>query len=161
MRRLISCCPVLFLFLVSASFVFSSCKKSNDKRSPVIFTWTHGGNTYNPSFSSAFLGTGYTFTPFHIVAGFGTYPSGFVPRVDFHLTSFNTGTYTIAPSPATVNTLRYIDDGGFILEGISGTINITVNANNLLSGNFSVTLTDPSSATSSLTGSFANITISP
>jgi hypothetical protein len=148
------------VLLLAGLFLLSSCKKSNDAE-PGSFSWTHAGKTYQPTIYAAYLGTGYTFTPFHIIAGFGTFPSGFTRRVDFHLTSFAVGTYTVALSPGSANTLDYIDDGGFNLAGTAGTLNITANANNRMSGNFSVTVINPSMVTSPITGSFTDITINP
>ena len=154
----------LICIVLLGSFVFWSCSKSNDTSSQNIvnsFTWIHGGNTYKATIDTAFLGAGYTITPFHIIAGFGTFPLGFNRRIDFHLTSFAVGAYTIVPSPATVNTLQYIDDAGFNLEGISGNLTITGNSNNLLSGNFSLTLINGSAVTSPMSGSFTNMSIRP
>jgi hypothetical protein len=148
------------VLLLMSLFLLSSCKKSNDADQG-SFTWTHAGKTFQPPVYAAYLGTGYTFTPFHIIAGFGNFPSGFDRRVDFHLTSFTVGSYTIVLSPSTANTLDYIDDAGFNLAGTSGTLNITANANNRMSGNFSVTVINPAMATSLMTGSFTDITINP
>jgi hypothetical protein len=146
--------------LLTGLLLLSSCKKSNDAGQG-SFTWTHAGKTFQPPVYAAYLGTGYTFTPFHIIAGFGNFPSGFDRRVDFHLTSFAVGSYTIVLSPSTANTLEYIDDAGFNLAGTSGNLNITANANNRMSGNFSVTVINPAMATSLMTGSFTGITINP
>ena len=146
--------------LLMSLFQLLSCKKSNDADQG-SFTWSHAGKTYQPTVYAAYLGTGYTFTPFHIIAGFGNFPSGFNRRIDFHLTSFAVGSYSIVLSPSTANTLDYIDDAGFNLAGTSGTLNITANANNRLSGNFSVTVINPALATSLMTGSFTGITINP
>jgi hypothetical protein len=82
-------------------------------------------------------------------------------RVSFHLNSFAVGSSTIVAYPASVNTFDYVDDAGYNLAGISGTVNISSNTNNRLSGNFSVTLIDASSATSLITGSFTDIPIQP
>lgn len=151
---------VFSVLLLMSLFLLSSCKKSNDSDQS-SFSWSHAGKSYQPTIYAAYLGTGYTFTPFHIIAGFGTFPTGFNRRIDFHLSSFAVGSYTIVLFPATVNTLDYIDDAGFNLAGSSGTLNITANANNRLSGNFSVTVVDATLATSLVTGSFTNISINP
>jgi hypothetical protein len=147
--------------LISLLFFLSDCKKSNDTLETNGFNWTTGGKSYNAAIFKAFSGTGYTITPFHIIAGFGNFPTGFNRRVDFHTSSFNVGSFTIVPSPNTVNTLQYIDDLGNNMEGISGTLNITSNSNNFISGDFSVTLINASMATSTMTGSFTNISIEP
>lgn len=156
-KIILSACSILLLLNL---LLLSGCKKSNDSNGG-SFAWTHAGKSYQSTVFQAFLGTGYTFTPFHIVAGFGTFPTGFQRRIDFHLTSFAVGSYTIILSPSTANTVEYIDDAGFILAGTSGTLNITSYSNNQMSGNFSVTLIDPSSATTQLAGSFTNIVVNP
>ena len=150
-------------FVLIVSTLIFSCSKSGNTKPPSTnsFTWTTGGKNYSATIDTAFLGTNILGTPFHLSAGFGTFPSGYNGRIDFHLTSFNVGTYSITPSPATVNTLRYIDDAGFILEGISGALNITANSNNFLSGNFSITLINPSMVASQMTGSFTDVSIRP
>jgi hypothetical protein len=155
---------IFYLVLLSVVFIiFPSCGKSDKPIPPSTnsFIWTTGGTNYTATIDTAFLGTGYTITPFHIIAGFGTFPLGFERRIDFHLTSFNIGSYAIVSSAGSVNTLQYINDAGDDLEGISGTLNITANANNLLSGNFSVTLINSSAVTSPMTGSFTNMSIRP
>ena len=154
----------LFNIVLLGSITFWSCSKSSDTASQSTasnFTWTQEGKTFTATIDTAFLGVGYTFTPFHIIAGFGTFPTSFNRRIDFHLTSFNIGAYTIVPSPATVNTLDYIDDAGFNLQGISGTLNITGNASSLLSGNFSLTLINGAGVTNPMSGSFSNVSIHP
>jgi hypothetical protein len=159
MKRLMSSTSVAVLF--TGLLLFYSCKKTNTNSGQNSFTWIHAGKTFQPTIYAAYLGPGFTFTPFHIIAGFGNFPTGFDMRIDFHLSSFAVGAYSIVPSPATVNTLYYIDDAGYNLEGISGTVNITANVNNRLSGNFSVTVINAAAVTSLVTGSFTEITINP
>jgi hypothetical protein len=154
-KIILNACIVLWMM---ASL--SSCKKSSDSGNG-SFSWTHAGKSYQPVVYAAYLGTGYTFTPFHIIAGFGTFPAGFQRRIDFHLTTFAVGAYSIVLSPSTANTLEYIDDAGFNLAGTSGTLNITAYADNRMSGNFSVTVVDPSMATSLVSGSFTDIVVNP
>jgi len=151
-----------FFLVISGVLLFPGCSKSNDSPATTNgFIWATGGKNYTATIHKAFTGTGYTITPFHVVAGFGTYPTGFNRRIDFHLSSFNTSSFTIVPSPNTVNTLQYIDDTGNNMEGISGALKITANSNNLLSGDFSVTLIDASMVTSTMSGSFTTISIEP
>jgi|GEM_PF-6373411 len=82
-------------------------------------------------------------------------------RVEFNLTSFNAGTYTITSGSGAVNKLSYIDDAGFNLNGTSGILTVTANTGNKISGNFSASLVDGSSVTSQLSGSFSNMVIKP
>jgi hypothetical protein len=140
-----------------------SCNKSDSSTDANnhSFVWTTNNKTYTATIDTAFSSSIYTLTPFHIIAGYGTFPNGFQRRIDFKLTSFNIGSYTIVPGTANVNTLQYVDDAGFNLDGKSGTLNITTNSNKLLSGNFSVILVDPAGITSTMSGSFTNTSIRP
>lgn len=151
------------LFIIFTVFLFASCKKSGDNSSSNkhSFTWTTGGKNFTPTIDTAFLRPSFTTTPYHIIAGFGTFPSRFDQRIDFHLSSFAAGSYTISSGSGAVNTLYYIDDAGYNLEAISGTLNITASSNNLISGNFSVVLINPSRATSTMTGKFTNVSVVP
>jgi hypothetical protein len=149
--------PVLFF---AGLLLLSSCKKSNDAE-PGSFTWTHAGKTFQAMAFAAFPNPSYFFTEFNVLAGYGDFATHVERRVTFHLNSFAVGSYTIVAYPAPVNIFDYVDDAGFNLAGISGTVNITSNVNNLLSGNFSVTLVNASSATSLITGSFTDVPIKP
>lgn len=141
-------------------FLLSSCKKSNDAGQG-SFTWTHDGKSFEATAFAAFTGPTYSFVPFNILAGYGTFSGRFEMRIGFHVGTFAVGSYTIVPYPATVNTFDYVDEAGYNLAGISGTVNITSNSNNRLSGNFSVTLINATSATSLITGNFTNVSIEP
>lgn len=156
----VNLCYAVFLLLLSA--ILLCCNKSDGAGQPADnFTWTHKGVTHTTSINFAYLTTsGLGNPPFTILAGFPRAIS-FERRIQFYLTSFNTGAYTISGSPGAPNRLTYIDDMGDVLNGISGTLNITANTNNKLSGNFSTTVTDASSVNSQLTGSFTDITITP
>jgi hypothetical protein len=149
-------------FFVSILIVFYSCKKSSDDGNttpaPVSsFTWTYNGNTYIAS-----LDTAYQFSiplsPYSIIAINGTnFSTSFTRKILFKLSSFNIGAFTISSGG---NSLRYVDDGGNDLFGTSGTLNITANASNRLTGNFSCTMTG-SPGTFTVTGQFANVSIRP
>ena len=134
---------------------FTACKKSNDTNYSNSFTWTFTGTNYIANFKTAYqtsIGSG----PL-IVAGMGTseISSGTGPRIS--LTSLNTGTYNFGTG--STNVFRYVNDAGEALGVTSGTLNITENSNNHLSGNFSAILIDISSTTNTLTGTFSGIDI--
>jgi hypothetical protein len=115
---------------------------------------------HTTTYDTAFLsGHGLAIIPISIIAGFQGVSNTISRRVEFNLTSFNVGSYNIGPLPGSPNRLSFIDDAGFNLNGISGTLNITANSNNYLTGNFSITMIDASSVTSQLTGSFANMSV--
>lgn len=148
-------------FISCMLIICYSCKKSNDDSNTTppasSFTWSYNGNTYIAS-----LDTAYQFSipslPYSIVAVNGTnFNTSFTRKIHFKLSSYNTGAFTIGSGG---NSLRYVDDGGNDLFGTSGTLNITSNANNRLTGNFSCTMSG-SPGTYTVTGQFANVSIRP
>jgi hypothetical protein len=151
------CLPIFF-----AAFLLIACNKSGDPdpAAPASsFTWTHAGVTYTASLDSAYEHS-IALAPYYIVAINGThFITNYTRKIDFSLTSFNPGAYTIVQGGP--NRLNYINDAGFNFDGIAGTLNITSNVNNLLSGNFSATLVGPGPANSPVSGSFSNVSIRP
>lgn len=139
---------------LAALLLLSSCGKDNPPGQPAEskFTWTYNGTTYVAKQHAANMsGIG---AP-SIVAGMQVSPfaGGTGPRIN--LSSLQQGTYAIALSGA--NQFQYIDDTGNVEAGTSGSLNITKNTGTLLSGNFSVTLTN----TKTITGEFVNTAIKP
>lgn len=64
---------------------------------------------------------GLAIIPYSIIAGYPRNSSNLIDsRVEFNLTNFSAGAYTIGPFPASPNKLTLIDDSGIVLEGISG-----------------------------------------
>ena len=57
------------------------------------------------------------------------------------------------------NRLTYTDDAGNTLIGAGGTLTITTNSNDYMSGNFSATLITGGGVSSQLTGSFTNMPV--
>jgi hypothetical protein len=159
MKKIILATPSILLF--TFLLLLLSCKKSGNESQKGNFTWNHAGKSFEATESAAFTSTTYSVVPFNTMAGYGSFSTRFERRISFHLNSFTAGSYSIVPYPATVNTFDYIDDAGYNLAGTSGTVNITANANNFLSGNFSVTLINPSAVTSLITGNFTNVSITP
>jgi hypothetical protein len=157
-KKIVSICLAINVLLL-----FSNCSKStNDSQATSSFTWSTGGKNYSATIYKAYkTGYGLAFAPLSIVAGFENTPTFFSKRIDFHLSSFDIGSYTIVSVPNAVNTLQFIDDLGNDMVGKSGTLRITANSNNLLSGDFSVTVSTGSTVTSAMSGSFTNITIVP
>jgi hypothetical protein len=141
------------LFTTVMSFVIVSCNKNdNDQPTERKFTWTYNGTTYTAKQHTAYMtGIG---AP-SIIAGLqetvGAPGSG--PQTN--LTSLQQGSYTITSSGA--NRFNYIDDGGNILAGTTGSVDITKNTGTALSGSFSVTLSN----TKVITGAFENTGIKP
>lgn len=147
MKNLIAySCLALFLF---------SCAKDEKKNDPMIFTWTHLSVSHNATTADAYISqAGLGLGPNQILANNG---SATFFRVSIRLSSLNAGSYTIS----SVNKVDYVDDAGFNQVATSGTVTIQSNSNNRLSGLFTVTLTDPSSNNSTLTGQFSNIVVHP
>lgn len=144
------------LLLISVSFL--SCSKSGanntSNTSPASFTWSYNGNNYTATMAEAYTnGSG----PRVIAAVIGTNFFTFERRVDFDLTSFNTGTYQFQ-SPNT-NLIRYINEPSLPAGSVNTTTNITSNSGNLLSGNFSGFMNDNSSINKPISGTFTNIPI--
>lgn len=133
-----------------------SCNKSSDDNN-WDFSWMHKNNSYNASDANAYisqidLGKG----PNHIAASIASLARDY--KISIYLTSLNPASYSVSLS---TNKVRYIDDAGYELAGAAGAVTITSNSNSKLSGTFSIKLINPSSDTTLLNGSFANIPLHP
>lgn len=149
---------VSILLLVAAIFLSFQCTKKYDTDEPQSsFVWSFQNNTYAATLDTAYT-QGFGLSPFYIVAISGThFVTNFNRKIDFTLTSFNPGSYTISLS---TNKLHYIDDAGFNWDGISGTLNITSNVNNRMSGNFTAMMNGPSSNIP-ISGNFDHVPVKP
>jgi hypothetical protein len=136
--------------LILVITIFDSCKKSADD-SLASYTWTYGSSNFVANFKGAYL-TSISANP-NIYAGMGTtlYASGMGPRMT--ISSLNVNTYNFVVSP---NSFIYIDDMGNVLGLLSGSVTITSNSNNRISGHFSVTLFN----NVVVTGNFVNVPVS-
>lgn len=157
--------PSLYISIAfSIALAFCACSKSNSSASPGAdnFIWLHNSVNHTTNLDTAFLsGYGLSIPPYTLIAGYPRPPFSFQVRVQFTLTSFDVGNYTINSSPTSPNRLTYTDDAGNDLNGTSGTLSITANNGNYLTGNFSTTVINASSVTSQLTGNFTNMPIKP
>ena len=146
----------LFAVLTTAFFGFTillSCDKSNtlEPAAESKFTWLYDGTTYVAKQHTAMLTS---IGGPSIRAGLQEgMQAGSGPRIN--LTSLNQGTYTIASGNVTY--FDYIDILGNPHQGSAGSITIIKNANSLLSGNFSVTLSN----NKTITGDFTDTPIKP
>ena len=148
------------LIVCSSLLLSSSCNKSNDPDpNPASdFTWTFRGSTIKADLDSAFVN--YDLAPYFIKAITGTnFRHSFTRLISFTLTSFNPGDFAIASGPGS-NKLEYIDELGYIHAGISGSLTIASNSNNLMSGNFSAIMAGPS-GNEPITGNFSNVPVKP
>ena len=137
------------LIILIAAITVLSCEKDKDDAN---FTWTFLGQNYTANFANAYSAS--MGAPL-IIGGLGTSISspGSGPRIN--VISFAPGVYTfggIVP-----NSLNYVDPQGFDLPALGGSVTITSNNDNKLSGNFSATLGN----VQTITGSFTNVRINP
>jgi hypothetical protein len=126
-----------------------SCGKDDTPGQPAEskFTWSYNGTNYVAKTHIAHMnGIG---SP-SIVASLQTGTGSFI-----NLSSLQQGTYAILINGA--NMFSYVDEAGDIQAGTSGSLNITKNTGTLVSGNFSVTLTN----SKTITGEFVNTAIRP
>lgn len=148
-------CYIVFLFVIL--MFFCSCKKSGEAINK-NFTWVHNNISHTTTLDTAYISHA-SRPPYTIFAGENKPGYIIFQRVEFNLTSFNVGTYTVNAGSGAFNRLTYTDDAGNTLIGAGGTLNITANSNNYMSGNFSATLITGSGVTSQLTGNFTNMPV--
>lgn len=147
----------VFLFVVL--IFFSSCKKSgDDQANSNSFTWIHNGINHTTKLDTAYKSHS-SRPPYTIIAGEDKPGYIIFTRVEFNLTSFNTGIHIVNDGFGAFNRLTYADDAGNTLIGAGGTLNITANSNNYISGNFSATLITGAGVSSLLTGNFTNMPV--
>jgi hypothetical protein len=145
-------------FYITITFLVSllACKKSDQAEAVNSFTWTYEDSNYIANFRTAYISS-ISITGPIIIAGTGNsiMSKGTGPSIT--IPSLNVGSYPIGANPN--NQIQYIDDEGFALQSIAGTINITENTGSRLSGNFTATIIDATSVNHSLTGIFTQIPI--
>jgi len=138
------------LFVVGVLTFYSCSKSDDDTATPTggVFIWTTGGATFTADNVNASLSG-----PFSIVANKDAAIAS-IKSFSITLSAFAVGAYTL--SAAGANQLGYFTSGGMVMSQ-SGTLNITANSNNRLSGNFTTILTGGAS----MTGDFSNVSINP
>jgi hypothetical protein len=141
-----------YLLIIAAMY---SCNKRNDVGNPWNFSWSHKGTNYHASKADAYISPfDLSLGPNQVVAYVPSMPSY---KLSIKLTSLNPGTYSIGAG----NNIGYIDEAGFELQGVEGTVTIQANASNQLSGSFSAKLLQSPSDTTVINGSFINISLHP
>jgi hypothetical protein len=150
---------IVFLFVIL--MFFYSCKKAgDDQANNNSFTWVQNGINHTTNLDTAYVALGgLSLSPYTIMAGENKPGYIFYRRVEFNLTSFNVGTHTVNAGSGAFNRLTYTDDAGTTMIGAGGTLNITANSNNYMSGNFSATLITGAGVSNLLTGNFTNMPI--
>ena len=134
-----------------------SCGKDNDSTDSWSFNWTHQNVPHSATSADAYISqAGLGLGPNQIVASLSS--SGPNYRVSMRLSSLNPNSY---PVSLTFNKFDYVDDSGNDLAGAQGSVTISLNSNNKLTGSFSVKLINVSSDTTTITGSFTNINLHP
>ena len=150
------------LVLLFLTIQIPSCNKSSKGISTPTnssFTWTYEVSSYTVTSDTAYQYNNNPTTYQIFVSPNSGFLFNIYRKLSFNLSSFNVGPYIIQPIISQLNSFQFIDDTGLVLQGISGTLNITSNSNNLLSGNFSFILINPSGGTKPISGSFSNMTI--
>lgn len=145
---------IIKTLILSAVVLLSSCSKSEDNSSNNAtptpadgFYYSENGSTTMTAATSAYASN--QFKSIFALNGSNT-------AFEINLTSIAVGTYTINSS----NALAYIKPGGSQLWSASaGTITITSNANNKLTGTFNATTGSGITGVNSVSGTFTNITI--
>ena len=134
-----------------------SCSKDNGPNDSSSFTWTHQTVLHLATSADAYVSqAGLGLGPNQILAFLSSSGPNF--RVSIRLSSLTPNSYAVS---LTSNKVDYLDDSGNNLAGAQGTVIISSNASNKLSGSFSVKLIKASSDTTTLTGYFTNITLHP
>jgi hypothetical protein len=133
-----------------------SCSKNDDPVAPVVpivpvaangFTWTQNGNTTVLTVDNPYV-NGQFKSIFAVRAGVTIY--------EINLTAITPGTYALGGTSS--NSLFYNNTGASTsFSPTSGSVIITANVNNKLTGTF--TATGTGDGTTSVSGSFTNITI--
>jgi hypothetical protein len=143
--------------IITLMIIILSCNKDNDPDDSWSFNWSHQNVAHSATSADAYitqadLGLG----PDQIVA----FISSFSPyyRLSMRLSSLTPGSYAVSLAS---NKFDYVDDSGNNLAGAEGSVTISSNSNNKLSGSFSVKLINISSDTTSITGTFVNINLHP
>jgi len=141
---------IVLVCFVASLFLINSCAKeevnpvnssSNNPGAVWGFTWTAGGTTVKAD-------SGFYFPQFtNIIA----YKNG--ASVNIILSSLNVGTYSI--SSATGNTLDYEDNSYHTYSATHGSVAISSNASNKMSGSFSASFSG--SVVTNISGEFSNL----
>ena len=134
-----------------------SCNKDNDSNDSWSFNWAHQNVSHSATSADAYISqAGLGLGPNQIVATISS--SGPNYRASMRLSSLSPNSY---PVSLTSDKFDYVDDSGNNLAGAQGTVTISSNSNNKLSGSFSVKLINASSDTTGITGSFTNVNLHP
>jgi len=139
---------------VLLAVIFFSCKKETIAEEH-FFTWTVNGTNNTAALHKAFS---YSMASMPIIIA-STDTVLLNPDISITLGSFNTGTYTISGSGD--NGVRYINASGDIFWAQTGSVVISGNAANKISGSFAVTVKNLGDVSYELSGSFINTPIEP
>jgi hypothetical protein len=138
-------------------FNILSCNKDNPSTDPWSFNWTYQNAPHSATRADAYISqAGLGLGPNQIVAAISSPSPSY--RISIRLSSLSPNSYSVS---LTSNKFDYIDDSGNDLAGVQGNVTISSNANNKLSGSFSVNLINAASDTTAITGSFTNIDLHP
>jgi hypothetical protein len=144
---------ILGAFILFLSIISSCNKKDAATNEPSSFTWIYQNQPYTATSSEAYLLRSNPNTN-QILA----YVNGDVTRykLSILLPALNPNNY---PVSFTTNAFEYIDDFGFVLGAVSGSVTISSNSSNKLSGSFDVKMLKGIADTVSMQGQFYNVPI--
>ena len=139
------------IVLLTAVSIFISCKKSEE---PASFTWTYGTQQYTANIKTASL---YNMPGPTIMGGTGTnfLTPGVGPTVI--VSSLAVGSYNFGAGSS--NYVSYVDALGYVLNSGAGSLNISSNTGNRISGKFNGIISDTAHNPVALTISFNNLLI--
>ena len=144
---------VIFNLLI----IILSCNKDSGSNDSWSFNWTHQSVSHSATSADAYISqAGLGLGPNQVLAFISS--SSPYYRVSIRLSSLTPNSY---PVSLTSNKFDYVDDSGNDLAGAQGSVTISSNSNDKLSGSFSVKLINASSDTTTIAGSFANINLHP
>ena len=152
MKRILCSYFYVSVVCIFLSLSFITCKKSSKTDTPNSFSFVYDGTTYTTVHDTA-----YQYSPDLVIET--AIPNCPIYNANFYLISSSVGSYTLYNGSG--NTTQYVDNLGNPWQIISGTVNISGNSNNLLSGNFNVTIKDLSNVTHTTSGNFINMSIVP
>jgi hypothetical protein len=148
---------MLRLFILLSLITFSCKKKEDTIAESSNFTWTYQNQAYIATSSAAYLSPfDLSLGPNHIVAYLSSFGAGY--KVSIRLSALNPNIY---PVSFTSNAFEYVDDFGFGLGAVDGTVTISSNVGYKLKGSFHVKILKGIGDTAVLKGQFNNVDMKP
>jgi hypothetical protein len=146
----------LGLVLILNLLYLSSCKKVNTDTLPVSdFYWKLGNTEYSTNTDTAF----FSYSGIKIVATTNSDFSSTIKGPSIYLNSYGVGKYSLKIQGS--NQLIYFDNAGEENLSTDGSLEITSNTNNYLTGFFNATLVNSLGIENTISGTFTDIQLRP